>query len=112
VLLFGAGLGLLAARHGASDTPLEPAAAAGAVAPRGALLDVSSEPSGAELFVDGVYVGRTPARALHVDVRATRTVKVEVRRNGYETVRRSVIFEPDVERGHVALELERLSPTR
>lgn len=74
-------------------------------------LDVLSEPQGAEIFVDAVYVGRTPVLALPVRLGPGGRLALELRRGGYRPLRQELVIGPELERLRLPLALEALNPT-
>lgn len=64
------------------------------------IVPIRSEPSGAEVWVDGVRVGETPLR---VALRSEEPHRVELRRSGF--VPRALQFEPVIDASYVILDV-------
>jgi hypothetical protein len=80
VIVLG-GWGLLATT---AEDPLPAAPAKATVgAPENTVLRVTSEPSGAQIFVNGAFAGKTPARRLLVPRQSSGAVEVEARKAGF-----------------------------
>ena len=73
-------------------------------------LDIRSEPSGAFVYVDERYVGRTPARSIPLYLEGEGMIDLQLRHPGYRPVERRIKINRTVKHG--AIHLEFTQPTQ
>lgn len=72
-------------------------------------LNISSIPTGAEIFIDEKYVGKTPQKKIHISDFNPHSLRLAL--NGYETNETTFKFESDEEEKEITISLDKVGST-